>query len=241
MNIVYALTRNVYEWLLPSLRSLAEHNPDANVYILAEDDALPFDLPIRAEVINISDQDYFPEIGAHRTEAFGGYINHLKVCYPLILPIDKVIHIDIDTIICDDLTDLWKVDVSGKWFASVPECQTWYRPYGAVYYNMGVSLINLEQMRADGAPEMLTTYLLTESRPFADQDAWNRFGSDLHKAARLPLRFNESNVTGKTTDPAIIHFCSIPDWWTNKTMDRYKYLERYKGDMHENSDSCANI
>ena len=41
MNIVYAMTHHVYDWILPSLRSLAEHEPDANVYILAEHDELP--------------------------------------------------------------------------------------------------------------------------------------------------------------------------------------------------------
>lgn len=227
MNIVYALTRNVYEWLLPSIRSFAEHNPEANVYILAEDDAL-LDLPISATVINISQQDYFPEIAAHRSEAFGGYINHLKVCYPLILPVDKVIHIDIDTIICDNLEGLWDTDVNDKWFASVPENQTWYRPYGDTYYNMGVSLINLRQMREDDASGMMSEYLLTGKRPFADQDAWNKFGYELNKAARLPLRYNESRVTGTTDHPAIIHYCSIPDWWTNKTMDRREFLDKYQ-------------
>ena len=32
MNIVYSLTHHVYQWILPSLRSLAEHNPEAKVY-----------------------------------------------------------------------------------------------------------------------------------------------------------------------------------------------------------------
>lgn len=227
MNIVYALTRNVYEWILPSLRSLAEHNPDAHVFILCEDDALPFDLPMTADVINISDQTYFPEIAAHRTDAFGGYINHLKVCYPLILPVDKVIHLDIDTIVCDSLQGLWNKDVEGRWFAAVPEAQTWYRPYGPIYYNMGVALINLEQMRKDNIAQTMSEYLLTSGRPFADQDAWNKFGSEYRKAAILPLRYNESMVTGKTYNPAIVHYCAIPDWWTNTTMDRRKYLENY--------------
>ena len=227
MNIVYALTRNVYEWILPSLRSLAEHNPDAHVFIICEDDTLPFDLPIAADVINISEQDYFPEIAAHRTEAFGGYINHLKVCYPLILPVDKVIHLDIDTIICDSLQGLWDKDVDGRWFAAVPEAQKWYRPYGPIYYNMGVALINLEQMRKDNIAQTMSEYLLTSGRPFADQDAWNKFGSEYRKAAILPLRYNESMVTGMTHSPAIVHYCAIPDWWTNTVMNRRNYLEHY--------------
>lgn len=228
MNVVYALTRNVYNWILPSIRSLAEHNPDAMVYILCEDNALPFDLPIEADVIDVSGQEYFPRLGEHRTEAFGGYINHLKVYYPELLPCDKVIHLDIDTIICDSLEQLWATEVSEKWFAAVPESQKWYRPYGPTYYNMGVALINLGQMRKDKIAPVMGEYLRTENRPFADQDAWNRFGSKYGKACALDIRFNESRVTGKTAHPAIVHYCATPDWWTNRKMDRIEYLEKYR-------------
>lgn len=223
MNVVYSLTRNVYDWLLPSVRSLAKYNPSARVFILAEDDVLPFDLPIKAEVINISAQEYFPNIAEHRSEAFGGYINHLKIWYSDLLPVNKVIHLDIDTIICDKLDGLWKTDVNGKWFAAVPESQTWYRPYGDKYFNMGVALFNLQQIRKDKKQQEMTDFLLTTNQPYADQNAWNKFG----KPAILDLRYNESKVTGKTDDPAIVHFCAIPDWWTNKKMFRREYLEEY--------------
>ena len=224
MNIVYSLTRNVYEWLLPSMRSLAKYNPSARVFILAEDDELPFDLPIEAEVINISEQKYFPDIAAHRTDGFGGYINHLKVWYSDFLPVNKVIHLDIDTIICDKLDGLWETDVNGKWFAAVPESQTWYRPYGDKYYNMGVALFNLKQIKKDKMQQEMTDFLLNTNQPFADQNAWNKFG----KPAILDLRYNESMVTGQTDNPAIIHFCAIPDWWTNDKMFRKEYLEEYR-------------
>ena len=85
MNIVYAITRNYYHKILPSLRSLAEHEPKAKVYILAEDDALPFDTPQKVTVINISDQHQFDH-GVNIGNRFGGYINLLKVYYPSLLP-----------------------------------------------------------------------------------------------------------------------------------------------------------
>ena len=226
MNIVYALTRNIYDRILPSIRSLAEYNPEAKVFILCEDDE--FSLPVKAEIINISRQEFFPEIGAHREEAFGGYINHLKVFYSELLPCNKVIHLDVDTIVCDSLKPLWKTPVKDKWFAAVPESQTWYRPYGETYYNMGVALINLAQMRRDKIAPVKGDFLLTAGRPFADQDAWNRFGTEHGKAMALPVRFNESMVTGKTENPAIIHYCAIPDWWTNRTMDRVECLDRWR-------------
>ena len=228
MNIVYSLTRNVYDWILPSLRSLAETNPKARVFILCEDDELPFELPIKAEVINISGQDFFPDIASHRAEAFGGYINHLKVCYASILPVNKVIHLDIDTIVCGSLDGLWKTDVSGKWFAAVPESQKWYKPFGDNYYNMGVALFNLAQIRKDKVQDEMIEYLMTANQPYADQNAWNKFGTERDMAEVLELRYNESRVTGSTDDPAVVHFCSYPDWWSNKKMFRRELLNEYR-------------
>lgn len=228
MNVVYAITRNVYEWAVPSIKSLAEHNPKAKVFMLAEDDEFPYDLPIDVNVINVSDQEYFPDIASHRKQDFGGYINHLKLWYANFLTVNKVIHLDIDTIICDKLDGLWKTDVSGKWFAAVPECQKWYNPFGDKYYNTGVALFNLAQIRKDKPQQDMTDYLLNTDQPYADQNAWNKFGYEQDKIAELDLRYNESRVTGKTSNPAIIHYCSYPDWWTNKKIDRISYLESYR-------------
>lgn len=228
MNVVYALTRNVYEWLLPSIKSLAEYNPKARVFILCEDDSLPLDLPVDVEIINVSEQEFVPDIGANRSKAFGGYINHLKVCYSSLLPVNKVIHLDIDTIVCDSLDGLWKTDVSGKWFAAVPESQKWYKPFGDRYYNMGVALFNLAQLRKDNVRDDMIKYLMTTNQPFADQNAWNKFGTEQSKISRLDLRYNESRVTGTTDNPAVVHFCSYPDWWTNKKLPRKEYLDRYR-------------
>lgn len=227
MNIVYAMTHHVYEQILPSLRSLAEHHPDARVFILAEDDSLPFELPIPAEIINISGQTWFPEDGVNYNTYFK-YINLLKVRYPSILPVDKVIHLDIDTIVWDDLTEMWETDLEGKWFAAVPECQTWHRPFGEEYWNMGVAVINLEQMRKDGIEQTMQDLLNNGKLPFADQEAWNIVAHGTGKAADLPVRFNEGIPMGYTKNPAIIHFCGIKDWWTNRRMIRVECLDRYR-------------
>lgn len=230
MNIVYALTKNVYEWVVPSIKSLAEHNPKARVFMLAEDDEFPYELPIDVEMVNVSDQTYFPDIATHRKDDFGGYINHLKIWYSKFLPVNKVIHLDIDTIICDKLDGLWKTDVSGKWFAAVPESQKWYNPFGDKYYNTGVVLFNLAQIRKDKPQQDMTDYLLNTDQPYADQNAWNKFGYEQDKIAELDLRYNESRVTGMTDNPAIVHYCSIPDWWKNKKMERREYLDAYRGE-----------
>ena len=227
MNIVYAMTKNVYEWILPSMKSLAEHNPEANVFILAEDDELPFTLPMPAKVINVSEQEYFPSSGVNYNNSFT-YINLLKVRYPSILPVDKVIHLDIDTIICDNLDDMFNVDLSGKWFAAVPEYIGAYKPFGDEYYNMGVAVINLEQMRSDNIEYIMQDYLNTVKQPWADQDAWNKFGLRDSKIAILDTRYNESQMTGYSDNPAIVHYCGYRGWWVRQDMFRVNYLNKYK-------------
>ena len=187
MNIVYAMTREVYEWILPSLRSLKETNPKAKVFILCEDDHID-GLPVDCEFINVSGQQWFPEWGVNYHNNFS-YINLLKVVLPSILKCNKVIWLDIDTIICDSLEGMWKTDVTGKWVAAVPEYKGHYRPFGPDYYNMGVALLNLQQMRKDGAEEKMAEYLNTVPQPFADQDAWHKFGLP-DKFAVLDLRYN---------------------------------------------------
>lgn len=224
MNIVYAMTRNVYHKILPSLRSLAEHEPNAKVFILAEDDELPFDTPIPVTVVNVSGQRHFPKDGPNYNNLFT-YINLLKVCYPSILKVAKVIHLDIDTIINDSLEPFWNTDVKGKWFAAVPEYKGNYKPFGEIYYNMGVALLNLTQIRKDKAMPEMVEYLNTVKQPWADQDAWNR---DLTKAVPLDIRYNESVKTGETDNPAIVHYCAIGDWYENPMVWRKEYLAKYK-------------
>lgn len=227
MNIVYALTRNVYHKIVPSVRSLIEHNPKAKVYIVCEDDKFPVDLPVKPVVINVSDQKYFAPSGPNYSNPYT-YINLLKVCYPdLLKKVNKIIHLDIDTIICDSLEPMWKIDLTGKWFAAADEVRGKYHPFGEHYYNMGVAVINLQQMRKDGIVDTMVNYLNSVRQPWADQDAWNKYGIEQGKVVALDVRYNENCMCGITPEPAIVHYCSIGDWYTNRYMQRHEYLERY--------------
>lgn len=228
MNYVYALTRKAYEWALPSMRSLAEHDPKARVFILAEDDELPVTLPFKAEVINVTSQGYFPKDSINYNNDFT-YINLLKVCYPYLLSVKKVIHLDADTIICDDPKPIWATNVTGKWVAACREAKAYYRPFGDTYYNMGVALINLDQMRKDDIMPKMIEYLNTVKQPFADQDAWNKYGLEQDKFVEIEPRWNECFATGYSDDPGIVHFCGMHDWWTRQDFARKKYLDKYRG------------
>ena len=225
MNIIYSMTRNVYEQAVPSIRSLMHHNPKAKVYLMIEDDAFPYELPCDPAIINVSTQEFFKPDSPNYRNRFS-YINLLKVAYPVLLdPMKKVIHLDIDTIVNGSLDGLWKTDLKGKWYGAVPQYRGEYTQTGDAYYNMGVAIFNLDQMRRDGATEILAEYLNTHETLYADQDAWN-----LHtdKAVAVDVRFNENWATGETDDPAIVHYCGISDWYTNEHLFRKEYLDEWK-------------
>lgn len=227
INVVYALTANYYHKLLPSLRSLAEHHPDARVFVVAETDELPFESPLKLEVINVSGQTTFPPTGPNYHNMFT-YINLLKCCYASLLPVNKVIHLDVDTIVCDSLEEMWKTNVTGKWLAAADEVHGRYKVFGPHYYNAGVMLLNLAQIRKDKIEPEMIQYLNTVKQPWAEQDAWNKFGIERDMIVPLPARFNENRMTEISADPAIVHYCSIHDWYENPRIPRAEYLAKYK-------------
>ena len=187
------------------------------------------DIGIPVKVINVSGQQYFTKECVNIPNNFGGYINLLKVAYPDLLPkLQKVIHLDADTIICKSLEEFWKTDLTNKWIAAVREDRGNYHPFGEAYYNMGVALLNLAQLRKDNAVPKMVEYLNTVRQPFADQDAWNKYAIEEDKAVALPVRWNENFATGQTDDPAIVHFCGYVNWWTDWRMPRREYLDKYK-------------
>lgn len=226
MNIVYALTRNLYKCLEPSLKSLLAYNKPRMVYILAEDDELPIEIPCPHKIINVRGQKYFKPNGPNMNSIFT-YMVMMRLCYTELLKCDKVIQLDIDTIICDSLKPIWDIDLEGKWFSAVREYQGRYHPFRDEYYNIGVCVFNLKQMRQDNIVPTLIEELNKNYYVCVEQDALNKYGVP-NKVVEMPIRFNECFCTGTTENPAIVHYAGIRDWWNHPTMKRKEYLDKWK-------------
>ena len=227
MQVVYAATRNLYSYMLPAVCSLLEHNPDACVWILAEDDDLDF-LPEQCKVINVIDQQYFPE-GSPNYRNDYSYMVLLRAAYSKIFPdLDRVLSLDIDTIVTEDLSDLWNTDLTGKWFAAVNEWSGQFKPFGLRYYNFGVVLYNLEQIRQDGIETELIRVLNDQEVVYPEQTAWNYYGLIHDKFVGLPTRYNESYCTSFSIMPAIVHFAGVHDWMNRRNIVHVEYLDKYR-------------
>ena len=214
--------------------SLLKHNPGARVVCLIEDDALPYAVPEGVECVNVSGQKWFGADCANIRTDFT-YLSLMRVCYTKLFPgLDRVLQLDVDTIVCESLLPLWKIDLEGKYFAAVPEHLSQWKPYGSgVYYNAGVCLFNLERMREDGADDVLIDFLNHTRVPYIDQDALNWLNAEMGGAAAVEIgtRYNECFVTGESLRPAVVHAAGEKRWWTNLG-DRYrgKYWQAYEGE-----------
>lgn len=223
---VYSGTRNIYSDMVTAAKSLVANSSVDKIYFLIEDKTFPEKLPPIIETINVSGQKYFASNSANFCSPFS-YMSLLRVCYTKILPdLDKVLQLDVDTICVDNVDALWEIDMNGKWFAAVEEYLSTYKPFGTLYYNIGVAMFNLKQIAEEHADDLLIRYLNTCKTPYIDQDAWNRHmaGRDL----RLPLRYNECFVTGYTDSPAIVHYAGFKDWQTSNRVSRREYRKRYQ-------------
>ena len=229
MRVVYGATRNLYPHLVPAIRSLLDHNDPELIYIMAEDDELPVQLPpARYKIINVSGQQVFNPFGPNANSIFT-YMAMMRLCYVVLLDCDKVLQLDVDTIVCDSLAPLWNVDLTGKWFTACEEYLGRWKPYGPKYYNIGVAVFNLAQMRADDCCPTMVQDLNTHKYWCVEQDVLNKYAVPAGKVAPFPgVRYNECFCCGQTPDPAVVHYAGYHDWTTNKRIPRVEYLEKYR-------------
>lgn len=230
-HVVYAGTPNLYEQMVWAAKSLLYHTKVDGITFLIEDDEFPYELPDTIKTINVKEyeEQKFPPSGKNSKTHFTK-MALVRICYPELLPdIDKVLQLDVDTVVMDDISPLWDIDMTGKWYAAAWEPLSGYDPYRSGHYqNVGVCMFNLEQMREDNAQEQLVNWINTTRANCVEQDALNYLGQMRGKSCDIPTRYNENRACGYTDDPAIVHYVGYMDWTTNPNLPRREYLKLYR-------------
>jgi lipopolysaccharide biosynthesis glycosyltransferase len=229
--VVYSGTRNLYEHMETACKSLVANSQVDRVILLLEDDKFPYEVPSFVETKNVSKQGYFAPDGANWNTPYT-YMSLMRVTYSKLFPeLPKILQLDVDTIVTDDLSPLWDLDLTGCYFAAVEEkLGTWGpKDFGMdKYYNIGVAMFNLDEIREDGVDDDLIRYLNKKRFKYIDQDAWNFVGEA--KCMGLSARYNEAFCTGYTDNPAVVHYASgnIRTWWDDMRIPRLEYYKHYK-------------
>lgn len=191
MNVLYTCDNN-YVWLMGiSVISLFENNKDIHdltVYLLGEDISKEnkkvlhelgkkYDRKIKIIDIPYLDIPNSLVSGRWPLSAF------TRLFSADFLPgeIEKILYLDCDTIINGSISELDKVDVSGKVFLGVKDCigKKYKENIGLksndVYINAGVLLINFKLLRKIDVSEKIDQYLqkFLHRINYADQDILN--------------------------------------------------------------------
>ena len=158
---------------------------------------------------------------------FGKCVNETAYCTPYTLlrlladlyprlP-DKLLYLDMDIMIANDIRQLWDIDVSEYEYAAVKE------KYGCWlirpdYFNAGMLLMNMNKIRETGLLARARELIRTKKLLFADQSAI--FYSTTRKLL-IPRIFNEQSRFNKK-DTVVCHFCKRLLLWP------YPHTENYK-------------
>lgn len=103
---------------------------------------------------------------------------------------NRVLYLDGDLIVLDDLTNLWNTDLQGHIIGAVPDlCSPKvFESRSTPYFNAGVLLIDLKKWRSNKIAEKALDFLSKGDAQYLDQDALNHVFSG--RWCPLDVKFN---------------------------------------------------
>ena len=221
---VYSGTRNIYQRMLTAAKSLLIYSNVEKIYFLIEDDTFPYELPQEIECINISNQTYFPSDGPNFNNVCT-YMVLIRAAYTKIFPdLDRILSIDMDTVINENISELWDLDLTNYYLAAVEE-EELSREEGS-YVNMGVAMLNLKKIREDKKDDELIAALNTYWYRYKEQDCFNEFFRG--KILILPSDYNACIQTKPPQHEKITHFAGH---YKLNEFPHFKYYENLSLDQ----------
>jgi lipopolysaccharide biosynthesis glycosyltransferase len=219
---VYAGTKNVYEQMYVSLKSLLVHTPMDMVYLLIDEDEFPYPLPENVTVINISDQQYFIP-GSPNFNNPWTYMAMMKCALGMLLPdeVKRVLWLDVDTIVDEDISDLFSIDMNGYYYAGVIEpakSKDIFR-----YVNVGVLMCNLELLRAMCKEQEMVAFMNVCKFRWVDQEVINLLCQG--RIRIIDSIYNANGFTIGCLRPKVIHYAARTDYMNDWAYKKYEELE----------------
>lgn len=186
---------------------------------------------------------------------FFGFSNRItpigmaRIMLPQILPSDvhRVIYMDGDTLVIEDLKKLFDEDLKGKAFGMSPNIINYsdvvdFKTYSP-YLNSGVILMDLDKCRKNHVTDKMLGFIKKNFKLFIykgdkegsflypDQDLINIVLIDDLKT--LPQRWNNQNILGtymtKLNDGGVLHYIGpVKPWHMNKAFSNDFVVEYYK-------------
>jgi lipopolysaccharide biosynthesis glycosyltransferase len=153
----------------------------------------------------------------------------LRVVFTKFFPhLDRILTIDNDTIVRENISELWDMDMTDYYIAGCLEPKKSSPEF--TYINMGVAMLNLAKWREDGLDEKLVQDLNTYYFEEAEQTAIN-LACQGHTLILDPM-YNRNNYTfemdGKQQivgNEKIIHYAAVKGWQHLPLIEKYRNID----------------
>ena len=226
----YFMTRNYYKNIGPSLKSLLCNSDVDKVYLLIEDDDVGFDLPDRVECRNISKENCFNKNGPNYSSVWS-WVVLMRVALTKLFPdYDKILSLDVDTLVVGDISGLWNVPIGNNYVAGALDLPLVTNDN--TYINGGVMLLNLAQLRKDGKDDEMIRVLDTTKFSYPEQDCINKLCEG--RIYLLNGIYNSGTIYGtgvpRSRDngkPKILHFAGrgLKQYFADPQVQEYNALD----------------
>lgn len=239
MKIVFCCTRNWYIHLYTIIYALLKHNQVDKIYLFIEDDEISYLKNDKIEFINVNKlpeyvREYSPNYNTKYTK-----LSYLRCYFSKILKDDKILYLDVDTLVVDNIQDLWDLDLKDNVIAGVHEPGEWNKylnTYGLddIYINSGVLLMDLKKIREERLDDSMIYLLNNNKYAFPDQDVINLVCRNrIHHLSNI---YNSSETTGIVDNAKIIHYIRGNKGWI-KSSPRSDTWFKYFNEMIEKRDN----
>lgn len=223
---VYTGTRNLYEYMIASAKSLLSHSNVEQIYFLIEDEKFPYELPPKTKTINVKEQEYFKKDGPNYNSEFT-YMALIRVALAKILPnVDTVLSLDVDTIVNENISDLWDLNISDYYFAAAKQPTKCTDTYLDI--NAGVMLINLKKLREDRKDDEIIEYINTTYEVFPEQNAIGKLCQGYILEIAPDYNYNDSTDFKNATSRKISHFAGVHEWQKYPIFKKYRDIPNDK-------------
>lgn len=180
MTVVYASNRKLYQYLPTTIGSLLHWHPDVKIYLLCEDDEIEnLSNCKNISFLNVNNLSLPIDLNHPNANTKYTYFALIRCFLTKIIPDDKILWLDVDTLILDSISDLWNIDMTNLAVIGYPEGTLYARNFfpklkkSRAYINSGVLLMNLKFIKNKKIDEEIIKILNSQNLTFPDQDAIN--------------------------------------------------------------------
>lgn len=239
MKIVFCCTRNWYIHLYTIIYALLKHNKVDKIYLFIEDDEISYLKDERIEFINVNNLHEYITSNSPNYNTKYTKLSYLRCYFSKILKEDKILYLDVDTLIVDNIQKLWDLDLKDNVIAGVHETGEWNKylnTYGLddTYINSGVLLMDLKKIREEKLDDSMIYLLNYNKYAFPDQDVINLVCRNrIHHLSNI---YNSSETTGIVDNAKILHYIRGNKGWIQSS-PRSDVWYKYFNEMIEKRDN----